>query len=87
MTELSIPAPPAAAAEHDFRQTPTRISTRRVGASWVVYERRDILGTGVDSFLAFRGDWTDAYIFGERLVKLLDGRTVLQAEKDGDIGG
>lgn len=87
MKEITVPALPESGVEHDFRQTPTRISARRIGASWVVYERRDILGMGVDSFLAFRGDWSDAYVFGQRLVKMLDGRTVCEAEKDGDIGG
>jgi hypothetical protein len=74
---------PPRGSEHDFRMTPTRISAKRVGASWIVYERRD----GKDEILCFRGYWEDVYRAGTQILTVLDGRTVEQAEAAARAGG
>jgi hypothetical protein len=75
--------------EHDFRQRPSRISARRardgeyrvgVGA-WVLYEHR--YETRDEHTLCYRDDWAEAYLSGQRIVALLDGRTVGEAEMKG----
>jgi hypothetical protein len=79
-----IPDEPGHVIEHDFRMTPTRISARRIGASWIVFEAIPLFAfIGDEKILAFRGDWRDAFLAGVRLVECLAGRTVAEAEAEG----
>jgi len=85
MSPLDIPRAPREGIEHDFRMVPTRLTARREGASWVLYEKdpRD----GKERILTFRGDWQDIYTHGTLLARALSGRTLEQGVVDGVIEG
>ncbi len=82
---MKAPAEPRSGIEHDFRMMPTRISARRHGASWVLYEKNP--RTMVERILALRGVWEDIYTHGTLLTRALDGRTLEQGVTDGVIEG
>lgn len=77
---MQIPDPPSYRHEYDFRQTPTRISARAIGASWMLYEK---IPGGGETVIALRGDWPDIYTHGVLVTRALDGRTVQEAKRDG----
>lgn len=60
--------------EHDFRAMPTRISARRFGAEWELYEKIPV--SGEETVLFIRPAWEEIYRLGNTLVKLIDGRPV-----------
>lgn len=74
-----IPAEPGVV--HVFREKPSRITARREDAAWVLYEYR--FDRQEWQTLCFRPDWESAYLTGRRMVELLDGKTVGDAEMKG----
>jgi len=79
---MRIPKEPDEGIEHDFRMTPTRISAKKLGASWIVYEQTP--DAVVDRrIICFRPDWEEGFKAGARFVAVLDGKTIEQAMADG----
>jgi hypothetical protein len=76
----TIPREPGAGLEYDFRMSPTRISAKRLGGLWVIYER-EIVPITRDAILCFRPTWADAYVAGKLIVRDLDGKTTKGAQE------
>ena len=82
---MKAPLAPKDGVEHDFRAMPTRISAKRYGGSWMLYEKNPL--TGKERILALRGDWEDVYTHGTLLARALAGRTLEQGVADGIVEG
>ena len=77
LSSANSPDEPKNGIEHDFRMMPSRISARRFGASWILYEKEP---NKPENILAFRPDWTSVWQLGMMDVAMLDGKTVLEYE-------
>lgn len=82
---LDIPRAPKEGIEYDFRMMPTRISAKKYGGSWMLYEKNP--QTEKERILSLRGDWDDIFTHGALLTRALDGRTLEQGVIDGIIEG
>jgi hypothetical protein len=82
---MKAPKEPKEGIEHDFRQSPTRISAKRYGGSWMLYEKNPL--SGRERILGLRPEWDDVYTQGTLLTRALSGRTLEQGVVDGIIEG